>query len=399
MKVLVVNCGSSSIKYQLRQMPENRTVAGGVVERIGEPGSSLTHQWADRVPERREMAVADHVEGMARLLEALHAAGPDGTTTAEEIYAVGHRVVHGGEEFTGAVPIDKAVIASIERFSDLAPLHNPPNLVGIRAATQALPDARQVACFDTAFHMTLPQVAYMYALPYELYEKYGIRRYGFHGTSHRYVTARAAAFLGKQESELNAITCHLGNGCSMTAVENGRSVDTSMGLTPLEGLVMGTRTGDFDPAILFYLSDHGYDIASLNQLCNKQSGLIGISGQSNDMRTLYESASQDDARSQLAIDMFCYRIKKYVGAYLAVLGRVDAVVFTGGIGENAVDVRAKVCQGLDQLGITIDPERNHACVGKEAAITTPASRVAALVIPTDEEGEIATETYQILCPE
>ena len=369
------------------------------MERIGEPGSSLTHQWSDRAPERRAMAVADHVEGMARLLEALHAAGPDGTTTPEEIYAVGHRVVHGGEEFTGAVPIDKAVIASIERFSDLAPLHNPPNLVGIRAATQALPEAQQVACFDTAFHMTLPQVAYMYALPYELYEKYGIRRYGFHGTSHRYVTARAAAFLGKKESELNVITCHLGNGCSMTAVENGRSVDTSMGLTPLEGLVMGTRTGDFDPAILFYLSDHGYDIASLNQLCNKQSGLIGISGQSNDMRTLYESASQDDARSQLAIDMFCYRIKKYVGAYLAVLGRVDAVVFTGGIGENAVDVRAKVCQGLDPLGIAIDPERNRQSVGKEAAITTPASRIAALVIPTDEEGEIAAETYQIVSPD
>lgn len=395
MKVLVVNCGSSSIKYQLYEMPEKRVISKGLVERIGEEGSALQHHYADEV-RRLEGQIADHEEGMALILETL--AGPDGVLeTAEEIGAVGHRVVHGGEEFTGSVLITPEVIASIERFADLAPLHNPPNLTGIRAAMHELPDVPQVACFDTAFHATIPEVAYTYALPYQLYEKFGIRRYGFHGTSHRYVARRAAEVLGIDKYALNCITIHLGNGSSMTAVRGGRSVDTSMGLTPLEGLVMGTRTGDFDPAILFYLADRGYDVTSLNKLCNKQSGLLGISGESNDMRTLLQRSEQGDRRAKLAIDVFCYRIKKYIGMYMAVLGRVDAVVFTGGIGENASAVRANACSNLEGLGIVLDAEQNARMVARrEGAVSTPESPTAILVIPTDEEAAIADDTYRIM---
>ncbi len=401
MKVLVVNCGSSSIKYQFYQMPEKRVISKGLVERIGEESGAIQHHYADEV-RRLEGQIADHEEGMALILETL--SGGEGVLAPEEeIDAIGHRVVHGGEEFTGSVLITPEVIASIERFSDLAPLHNPPNLTGIRAAMHELPDVPQVACFDTAFHATIPQVAYTYALPYPLYEKFGIRRYGFHGTSHRYVARRAAQMLGLGKYEIDCITVHLGNGCSMTAVQHGRSVDTSMGLTPLEGLVMGTRTGDFDPAILFYLADRGYDVSSLNKLCNKQSGLLGISGRSNDMRMLLGLSREGDCRAALAIDVFCYRIKKYIGMYAAVLGRLDAVVFTGGIGENAVPVRAAACDGLDCLGIAIDQALNEQMVGRrEGAISSPESRTAVLVVPTDEEAAIADDTYQIVrqrsCP-
>jgi acetate kinase len=325
----------------------------------------------------------------------------DGTPAAleriDEIAAVGHRVVHGAEEFTGSVLIDDQVIRSIERTADLAPLHNPPNLVGIRAALEALPDTPQVACFDTAFHTTLPAVAYTYALPFELYSSYGVRRYGFHGSSHRYVSLRAAVWLGQTGDSLNCITCHLGNGCSMAAVRGGKSVDTSMGLTPLEGLVMGTRCGDIDPAILFYLAEKEHDLESLNKLCNKQSGLIGISGSSNDMRTLSRLAAEGDERARLAIDIFCYRVKKYLGAYAAVLGRLDAVVFTGGIGENAPAIRAQCCDQLMQLGIGIDAQLNESVVGVEGEIHSADSRVRVLVIPTDEEGVIAADTYELTC--
>ncbi len=395
MKVLVVNCGSSSIKYQLYEMPEKRVISKGIVERIGENLAALEHHYADEV-RRLEGQIADHEEGMALILETL--TGPDGVLeSAEEIGAIGHRVVHGGEEFTGSVLITPEVIASIERFADLAPLHNPPNLTGIRAAMHELPSVPQVACFDTAFHATIPEVAYTYALPYQLYEKYGLRRYGFHGTSHRYVARRAAELLGIDKYAINCITVHLGNGSSMTAVREGRSVDTSMGLTPLEGLVMGTRTGDFDPAILFYLADRGYDVTSLNKLCNKQSGLLGISGHSNDMRALLERSAQGDRRSGLAIDVFCYRIKKYIGMYTAVLGRVDAVVFTGGIGENASAVRAGACCDLESLGIMLDPVQNEKIVARrEGAISSPGSPTAVLVIPTDEEAAIADDTYRIM---
>jgi acetate kinase len=394
MKVLVVNCGSSSIKYRLVEMPAGTVLAKGLVERIGEPGGAQVHEAGGRKV-RAEGAVADHAAGMVLLLEALTTGETKVLRDVGEIGAVGHRVVHGGEEFTGSVIITDEVEAGIERFSDLAPLHNPPNLIGIRAARQSLRHAPQVACFDTAFHATLPPVAYTYALPYELYERFGVRRYGFHGTSHRYVARRAAEMLGLQKYAINCITCHLGNGCSAAAVRDGRSVDTSMGLTPLEGLVMGTRTGDFDPAILFYLADKGFDVAALNKLCNKQSGLLGLSGVSNDMRTVAEQARQGNARSQLALDVFAYRLKKYIGAYAAALGRVDAVVFTGGIGENSPAVRAASCNNLDQLGIRLDEQRNAAAVGREGEIQADDSRVKILVTATDEEAAIAADAYHL----
>jgi acetate kinase len=311
------------------------------------------------------------------------------------IGAVGHRVVHGGEEFTGSVVIDDKVIASIEKFAGLAPLHNPHNLTGIKASLAKLPNIKQVGCFDTAFHTTMPEVAYMYALPYELYEKYRIRRYGFHGTSHRYVARRAAVLMGKDKYDVNVITCHLGNGCSITAVEKGKSIDTSMGFTPLEGLVMGTRSGDFDPAVVFYLMDKGYDLRKLKTLCNNKSGLLGISGASNDMRNLEELARKDHTRAKLAIDIFCYRVKKYIGAYSAVLDTVDAVVFTGGIGENSVLVRQQICANLKQIGIELDSEANAGAKGIEADVSSSASKVRVFVIPTDEEAAIAHDTYEL----
>lgn len=394
MKVLVINAGSSSIKYQLYQMPDATVLAKGVVEKIGEEASKLSHCYNDKT-HTIDAKVENHEEGMELILSMLVSKDVGVIESVSEIGAVGHRVVHGAEEFTGSVVIDEKVIASIEKFADLAPLHNPPNLTGIRAAQHKLPKAKQIACFDTAFHTTIPEVAYMYALPYELYEKYRIRRYGFHGTSHRYVARRAAALMGKGKYDVNLITCHLGNGCSITAVKNGKSVDTSMGLTPLEGVVMGTRTGDFDPAVLFYLADKGYDTKTLNSLCNKKSGLLGISGLSNDMRNLSKLAEEGNTGAKLAIDIFCYRVRKYIGAYTAVLNMVDAVVFTGGIGENAVDVRQQICSGLDRIGIEIDLNKNRSTVAKEGQISTDSSKVKVLVIPTNEEAAIANDTFQL----
>lgn len=377
MKVLVINAGSSSIKYQLYEMPKGEVLAKGTIERIG------------------ESEVQNHEQAIELILDSLVSDETGVIKDVSEIAAVGHRVVHGGEEFTGSVVIDDKVIASIEKFADLAPLHNPPNLTGIRAAIHHLPGAKQIACFDTAFHTTIPEVAYMYMLPYELYEKYGIRRYGFHGTSHRYVARRAAVLMGKGKYDVNVITCHLGNGCSITAVKEGKSVDTSMGMTPLEGVAMGTRTGNFDPAILFYLADKGYDLKQLNTICNKKSGLLGISGESNDMRNLEELAKKGHKRAQLAIDIFCYRIKKYVGTYAGVLGRLDAVVFTGGIGENVPDVRQKICSDLGQVGIELDRKKNETVIAQEGQISTNESQVKLFVIPTDEEAAIAADTYKL----
>jgi acetate kinase len=394
MKVLVINAGSSSVKYHLYQMPQAEVQAHGVVERIGEKGSKLSHFFNDKI-HTVQKKVKDVGKAMELILETL--AGGDGGVIKDfsEIGAVGHRVVHGGEEFTGSVVIDEKVIASIEKFADLAPLHNPPNLAGIQAVQDKLPGAKQVACFDTAFHATIPKVAYMYALPYELYEKYGIRRYGFHGISHRYVARRAAAIMGRGKYDINAVTCHLGNGCSVTAVKQGKSVDTSMGFTPLEGVPMGTRSGDLDPSILFYLGDKGYDVRALKELCNKKSGLLGISGVSNDVRNLVELAAQGNPRAKLAIDIFCYRIKKYIGVYCAVLDTVDAVVFTGGIGENAVLLRQQICTGLTQLGIQLDRKINQTVVAKEAEISTTDSRVKVFVIPANEQVAIANDTYEL----
>jgi acetate kinase len=394
MKVLVINAGSSSIKYQFYEMPQASVSAKGMIERIGGAAAELTHI-CNGNKHHAHVHVKDHEQAMSQILNTLMDSEIGVIDEVGEIGAVGHRVVHGGEEFTGSVLIDENVIASLEKYADLAPLHNPPNLVGIRAAMHNLPEAEQVACFDTAFHTTIPEVAYLYALPYELYEQYRIRRYGFHGTSHRYVARRTAAMLGKGKYEVNVITCHLGNGCSITAVRDGRSVDTSMGLTPLEGVVMGTRTGDFDPAILFYLANKGYSVDELNAMCNKKSGLLGISGVSNDMRNLAELGRGGNRRARLAIDIFCYRVKKYIGAYTAVLDRLDAIVFTGGIGENAQEVRSRVCDGMSQIGIEIDEEKNQAAAGVEAAIHTDRSRVAVLVIPTDEEAAIANDTFDL----
>jgi len=394
MKVLVINAGSSSIKYQLYDMPERRVLAKGKVERIGDEQSELTHSCGTETVTRKE-PVADHERAMQLILDILTDPQAGAVAGLAEIATVGHRVVHGGEEFTGSIIVDDRVLASVERFADLAPLHNPHNLVGIRAAQHKLPHATQVACFDTAFHTTIPEVAYIYALPFELYERYRVRRYGFHGTSHRYVARRAATLTGIDKHQFNAITCHLGNGCSVAAVQNGRSVDTSMGFTPLEGLVMGTRTGDFDPAILFYLANKGYDLGGLNTLCNKESGLLGLSGASNDMRTLEELAEEGNSRAQLAIEVFCYRVRKYLGSYFAVLNDLHAVVLTGGIGENCPLVRKLICQNLSQMGIELDANANEAAHGQEAAITTPDSKIAVLVIPTNEEEAIAGDAFEL----
>ena len=394
MKVLVINAGSSSVKYHLYNMPQAEVLAYGVVERIGEERSELSHFFNGKT-HTVQTKVEDVGKAMELILETLTGRDVGVIQDFSEIGAVGHRVVHGGEEFTYSVNIDEKVIASIEKYADLAPLHNPPNLAGVRAVQRRLPDAKQVACFDTAFHATIPKTAYMYALPYELYEQYGIRRYGFHGISHRYVARRAASIMGRGKYNINAVTCHLGNGCSITAVKQGRSIDTSMGFTPLEGVPMGTRSGDLDPAILFYLGDKGYDVKALKELCNKKSGLLGISGVSNDVRNLVELAGQGNSRAKLAIDIFCYRIKKYIGVYCAVLDTVDAVVFTGGIGENAVFLRQQICTGLTQLGIQLDEEKNKTVVAKEAEISTTDSRVKVFVIPANEQVAIANDTYEL----
>ncbi|MHC4496498.1 MAG: acetate/propionate family kinase [Planctomycetota bacterium] len=394
MKVLVINAGSSSVKYHLYNMPEAEVLARGVVERIGEENSELSHFFGDKTYTERTH-VKDVAEAMELVLNTLVREDVGVVKSLSEIGGVGHRVVHGGEEFTGSVVVDEAVIASIEKFADLAPLHNPPNLAGIGAVQHRLPDLPQVACFDTAFHSTIPEVAYMYALPYELYEKYHIRRYGFHGISHRYVARRAAAIMDKDKYGINVITCHLGNGCSITAVKQGRSVDTSMGFTPLEGVPMGTRSGDLDPAILFYLGDKGYGVNELNTLFNKKSGLLGISGASNDVRNLVKLAKEGNDRAKLAIDIFCYRIKKYIGAYAAVLGQVDAIVFTGGIGENSVFLRSQICEDLKQIGVELDQAANEATVANEDQISTRDSGIKVFVIPTNEQAAIANDTFKL----
>lgn len=398
MKVLVINAGSSSVKYYLYEMPGGAVLANGQVERIAQEGSNLEY-YVDGRAHTEQIQVENVGQATELILDTLIRKDVGAVRDMSEIGAVGHRVVHGGEEFTGSVMVDAKVIASLERYSDLAPLHNPPNLAGIRAVERKAPGVDQVACFDTAFHMTIPKVAYMYALPYRFYEEYGVRRYGFHGTSHRYVARRAAKILGKGKYEINAITCHLGNGCSVAAVKGGKSIDTSMGLTPLEGVPMGTRCGDLDPAILFYLADKGYDVQTLNDICNKESGLLGLSGISNDVRTLAKLAREDDERAKLAVDVFCYRIKKYIGAYTAVLDTVDAVVFTGGIGENAVHLRGQMCSGMSQIGIDIDEEANLATTAQEREISTEDSRIRVLVIPTNEQVAIAHDTYELTVDE
>jgi acetate kinase len=396
--VLVINCGSSSIKYSLFRMADGRggeRIASGLVERIGEPASRIRHETAGR-KDVRNVEAPDHRAAFALVIEELTRRPGAAIRSLSDIDAVGHRVVHAAERFAASVRIDRKVLEALEACVPLAPLHNPPNLVGVRAAMDLMPDVPHVGVFDTAFHQTLEPHAFLYAIPYELYEKHSIRRYGFHGTSHRYVAEVAAEMLGRAANEVNLITAHLGNGCSVTAVRGGRSADTSMGLTPLEGLVMGTRSGDIDPAIVFHLARTlGMDVDRIDTMLNRESGLAGLSGVSNDMREILEAARGGNRRAALAIEIFCYRLKKYVGAYTAALGRVDALVFTGGIGENSADVRARTCDGLEGLGYRLDAERNEAEAKGPRDLAAPDSQNRIFVIPTDEEAMIARDTARI----
>jgi len=398
MKILVINSGSSSLKFQLFAVPDLSVIASGLVEEIGEKqgAAQITAFVSDHGENtlKRNEQVSDHRQAIELMSQLLRESGV--LAGSSQLAAIGHRVVHGGEEFYEPVRIDKAVIDAIERLVPLAPLHNPANLTGIRVAMEHVPDIPQVAVFDTAFHQTMPEHSYMYALPHELYDTMYVRRYGFHGTSHGYVAARAAEHLGRHIEELKIITLHLGNGASAAAISGGRSVDTSMGFTPLEGLIMGTRSGDFDPAILFYLGrERGMDMDALDRMVNKDSGLKGICGE-NDMRTITEAAARGDKLAGLALDMFCYRIKKYIGAYMAVLGTVDCIVFTGGIGENSAVVREKACEGLAGLGVCLDAAKNSRS-GKKGIMEIHAdgSTTRILVVPTDEELEIARQTMAV----
>ena len=397
MKVLVLNAGSSSIKYELFEMKKRKALASGLLERIGEERGCLTHRSqrdTDSCKTLREGKVDDHREGFAWIADALGKSGE--IASADELIGVGHRVVHGGEAFQAPALIDESVIDRIREQIPLAPLHNPANLVGIEVAMAGMPDVPHVAVFDTAFHHSIPRHAYLYALPYSLYEDHHVRRYGFHGTSHAFVAKSAARLLGRPLEELRLVILHLGNGASAAAVANGKSIDTSMGLTPLEGLVMGTRSGDLDPAIVFFLSRvTGLDNDSLESMLNRESGLKGISGQ-NDMRELLRRTREGDERAELALDIYTYRIKKYIGAYVAAMGGVDAVVFTAGIGENAGEIRARACAGLEALGIAVDSKRNAIGGGEAREIQTDDSRAKVLVIPTDEELEIAEQTLDCI---
>lgn len=396
MKVMVLNCGSSSLKYQLFEMEDESVIAKGLVDKIGLAGSYVKHEKANGEKVKFMGDILDHQAGIEYVLGILVSEKHGCIKNLEEIDAVGHRVVHGGEKFNTTVMITDEVVKMMEECIDLAPLHNPPNLKGIYSVKKLLPNVPQAGTFDTAFHQTMPEHSYMYAIPYSLYEKYKIRRYGFHGSSHRFVSERAAEFLGKDIKDLKIITCHLGNGASIAAVDGGKSVDTSMGLTPVEGLMMGTRCGDLDlGAFIYIMNKEEIDVATANTLINKHSGVLGISGVSSDMRDV-ESAAWDkkDKRSQLALDMYHYRIKKYIGAYAAAMNGVDAVVFTGGIGENGWESREEILKDMAWLGIDFDAEKNKGLRGKDADLTREGSKVKALVIPTNEELVIARDAVE-----
>lgn len=396
-QVLVINCGSSSIKYQLLGLEQARLLAGGLLERIGQGASRLKHRMVNEAGEwsdtEKDLIVADHREAFRHIAEALQSSP---SFNASELTAVGHRVVHGGESFLAPTAIDAAVIASIRALGALAPLHNPANLIGIQAAAERFPAVPQVAVFDTAFHQTMPAHAYRYAVPEYWYREHGIRRYGFHGSSHRYVATRAAEYLQRPLAELNLITLHLGNGASAAAIRNGHCVDTSMGFTPLEGLAMGTRCGDLDPAVPLYLQQTAdLDAAAIDRALNQQSGLKGLCG-TNDMREVIALQQAGDPAAALAFDLYCYRIRKYIGAYGAVLGRVDALVFTGGVGENAPAVRNRVCAGLERLGITLDETANEGSADDVLEIGRPAMPVRLLMIRTNEELQIARDALAVV---
>jgi acetate kinase len=392
MLILTLNCGSSSIKFQLIDTTTQSRLMSGLFSEIGTPHARLA--WA--IGEQKGNEAHPDIrynDGVERVLKSLYSLPNAPLESVAQIEAVGHRVVHGGEQFSDATLITPAVVSAIQACIPLAPLHNPANLQGIEVCQSLLPDIPQVAVFDTAFHQTLPEQAYLYALPYRLYQEHGIRRYGFHGTSHRYVSGKAAEWLGR---EGNFISLHLGNGCSATAIRNGKSVDTSLGLTPLEGLVMGTRSGDIDPSLVWFIAEReNLSLKEVDQLLNRQSGLKGLSEGESDMQRLLAMVDDGDPRAQRALDVFCYRAKKYIGAFMATLGQVDGIIFTGGIGENAAPIRARICEGLEPLGIEIDPTTNNDR-SRHPRISTDTSHIALLVIPTNEELMIALDTQRIL---
>ena len=391
MKILVLNSGSSSIKFQLFEMDNKTSLASGIIEQIGESDSAAKIEFAGKSIEKKEF-IKDHSSGL-KLMNMLLIESCT-IKSLDELGGIGHRIVHGGKNFSKPTIVDEEVIKEIERLIPLAPLHNPAHIAGIKVTMEQSPNVPQVVVFDTAFHTTIPSYAYMYALPYETYEKDRVRKYGFHGTSHHYVSKEASKYLGKKE--INAITLHLGNGASMAAIKNGKCVDTTMGLTPLEGLIMGTRSGDLDPAILFYLArKNGLSIDDLDKMLNKQSGLKGICG-SNDMREVEKMAENGDTKAGLALDMFAYRIKKYLGAYSAVVGKLDCIIFTGGIGENDIDTRMRCCADLENLGIELDLVKNNQRAKEIIDISDKNSKVKVLVIPTNEELEIAIQTNSLL---
>lgn len=399
MKILILNCGSSSIKYQLVDMENNshELLAIGLVERVGIEGSFLKHRVCGKESVKFDHQVPDHTVGIDIILNILTDKEYGILKDKNEIEAVGHRVVHGGDKFSGSVKITPEVIEMMEQCCDLAPLHNPANLKGIYAISKLLPHVTQCGVFDTAFHQTMPEFVYMYALPYEYYENYKVRRYGFHGTSHRYVSRKACEILGVNYNEQRIITCHLGNGASIAAIKNGKSFDTSMGLTPVEGLIMGTRCGDLDlGAMLFIMEKENLDLKQANSLVNKQSGMCGISGVSPDMRDIEKAAAEGNKRAKMALDMYDYRVLKYVGAYTAAMGGVDIIVFTGGVGENDRIHRKEVASKLEYMGVDFDYEVNDKASGSDAVLTKPDSKVKVLVIQTNEELIIAEDTYKII---
>ena len=397
MKVLVLNSGSSSIKYQFIDTEKKIALAKGLVDRIGMAGAVLAHQRYDGNNIKIAGEILDHQIAVEYVLGVMLSKNHGVIDDKKDIDAVGHRVVHGGETFSGSVFITDEVVKVLQDNIELAPLHNPPNIKGIQACQRILPDTPQCGVFDTAFHSHMPPKSYLYGIPYELYKKYKIRRYGFHGTSHLYVSNRAAELLGKDIKDLKVITAHLGNGCSMAAVKNGQSMDTTMGFTPLEGLLMGTRSGDLDPSLILYImGKEGLTVGEANTLLNKHSGLIGISGESSDMREILSAVKDNQQRSKWAFEIFCYRIKKYVGAYAAAMGGLDALVFTGGIGENDDNIRAHVSEAIDFMGVDFDAEANKGVRGKDKILTKPNSRVKVMVVTTNEELVIATDTASIV---
>ena len=393
MKILVINAGSSSLKYQLIDMDSSSVLAKGGCERIGIDGLNKFKP-AGGEEQVIEVTLNDHADAIKSVIGALTNSEYGVISDMSEIDAVGHRVVHGGEMFSGSVVINDEVMAAVEKCVPLAPLHNPANIIGINACKEIMPGVPQVGVFDTAFHQTMPKKEYMYALPYELYENDKIRRYGFHGTSHNFVSKEAAKILGKNIEDLKIVTCHLGNGSSITAVDGGKSVATTMGMTPLDGVVMGTRCGSIDPAILTFLQNNGKSVEEVDKIINKQSGVLGISGVSSDFRDLYAAAESGNERAELAIEMFCHSVKKFVGAYAAIMGGVDVIVFTAGIGENTVDIRRRVTEGLEFMGISIDDDKNS--TRGTVDITGENSAVKVLVIPTNEELMIALETEKLV---